>query len=121
MSLDTAIQRRVAKTIKRTGTAVTLRRITPGVYNTATRTVGNGQQDYDVVMTLTTFSDRETLASAGSIQSGDHKGLLSADAVDFAPLPKDQVLIDELVYDVLSVDQEAGVNQTVMYTLQLRR
>ncbi|HEX9239217.1 MAG TPA: hypothetical protein VF910_01005 [Candidatus Bathyarchaeia archaeon] len=120
MSLDTAIARTLQKTIQRTGTPVMLRRITPGVYNTATRTVGNSVEDHAVTMAITIYSDRETLAGAGSIQSGDRKALLAARDVTFAPLPKDQVLIDDLPYDVMSVDQE-GLNAAAMYVLQLRR
>ena len=120
MSLDTSIARTLQKTIQRTGTPVVLRRITPGVYNTTTRTVGNAVDDHNVTMAVTIYSDRETLAGAGSIQSGDRKALLAARDVDFAPLPKDQVLIDDLVHDVISVDQE-GLNAAAMYVLQLRR
>jgi len=120
MSLDTAIARSLQKVVQRTGTPVVLRRITLGVYSTTSRTVGNSVTDKDVTMAIVTYSDRETLAGAGSIQSGDRKALLAARDVDFAPLPKDQVLIDGLVHDVMSVDQE-GLNAAAMYVLQLRR
>lgn len=120
MSLDASIARTLQKTIQRTGTPVVLRRITPGVYNTATRTVGNAATDSNVTMAIVTYSDRETLAGAGSIQSGDRKALLAARDADFAPLPKDQVLIDGVVHDVISVGQE-GLNAAAMYALQLRR
>jgi len=120
MSLDTAIARSLQKTIRKTGTLVVLRRVTPGVYNTATRTVGNAVEDHAVTMAITIYSDRETLAGAGSIQSGDRKALVAANDLNFAPLPKDQVLIDDLVHDVVSVDQE-GLNATAMFVLQLRR
>lgn len=120
MNLDISIARSLQKTIRRTGTPVVLRRITPGVYDTTTRTVGNGVTDQAVTMAITVYSDRETLAGAGSIQSGDRKALLAARDVDFAPLPKDQVLINDLAHDVISVGQE-GLNAAAMFVLQLRR
>jgi len=121
VSLDTSVRRAAQRVLQKVGTTVIIRRVTPGVYNTTTRTVGNANTDQEVKLRFDGYSDRETLAGAGSIQSGDRKGLVAALDLDFVPLPKDQVLLDDLVYDVVSVNQDTAQDHAAIYVLQLRR
>lgn len=121
MTLDTSVRRIAQRVIRKVGTTVTIRRVTPGVYNTTTRTVGNSHTDQEVKLRFVEYTDRETLAGAGSIQSGDRKGLVAAADVDFVPLPKDQVLLDDVVYDVVKVNQDTAQDLAAVYVLQLRR
>lgn len=121
MSLDTSVRRAAQRVIQKVGTFVVFRRITVGVYNTATRTVGNASTDYEVKLRFDSYTDRETLASAGSVQSGDRKGLIAAADLPVVPLPKDQVVVEEVTYDVVKVDQDTAQDLAAIYVLQLRR
>jgi hypothetical protein len=121
VSLDSSVRKAAQRVIRKVGTSVIFRRVTPGVYNPATRTVGNATTDYDVKLRFDGFSDRETLAAAGSIKSGDRKGLIAAADLPIVPVPRDQVVLDELVYDVVKVDQDTAQDLAAIYVLQLRR
>lgn len=122
MSLDSSVRKVVTRVMAKIGTPVILRRITPGVYNPTTRTIGNAAKDYSVKGRLDDFTDREVIAGAGSILASDRKLYLAAADLPIVPLPHDRVVLEDLEYDVCDpVRREMAQDQPAMYLLQLRR
>ena len=117
MSFDTSIRALARRAVHGLGQRVTLRRVTVGAYSTSSGTVSNTAKDQSLVGRLDEYLDRQI---GGTVQAGDRKLILAAVDMTWAPLPKDKVVIADIVHDVVTVKQDMAASLPALYTLQLR-
>lgn len=124
-TLDTPL-RKVARTvIGRFGKTMTLRRpaTAGGTYNTATLAVDVGagaDTDQSVKGVVESYSAGERSAT---VLAGDLKVTIAAtdSGLTTTPSTKDRLVIDSVVYQIVSVESVMSGDYPAAYTLQVRR
>jgi len=117
MALATALQKTASKLMGKFGGAITLRTITPGVYNPTTGTISETVADVSVRGVLEDVSVREVNEL---IQAGDKRLTIAAADVAAAPTTADRVLVGAVSHQVIRVSTIEQDNTPITYELILR-
>lgn len=112
------MQQEVQKLLALTGRTLTLRKLTPGAYNTTTSAVsGAVNNDYSITAHLVGFKNNEL---GELIRQGDRKALISAKGLAVEPTVKDKIVDGSAVYEILSSQKITKASQVVAYICQVR-
>ena len=117
MALATALQKTASKLMSKFGGTITLRTITPGVYNPTTGTISETVADVSVRGVMEDVSVREVNEL---IQSGDKRLTIAAADVAAAPTTADRVLVGAVSHQVIRVSTIEQDNTPITYELILR-
>ena len=118
-SFAAAIQKVIDKVaeIPGDGTSVTVRRVTPGSYNTSTGVISETTADTVVKGVLQDVNDREV---NDLVQAADLKCTVAADALTYTPTTKDRVVIDTKVHQIVRIKTYRSGASVLSFELYLR-
>jgi hypothetical protein len=114
---DNGLRQVAQSVIKAVGTTVTVRKVTPGVYNVATGSATDTEAD-SVIKGLLSEYDASELGDY--VLVGDRKLIVAAADLTFTPTPKDKVLIGSDIYDIVRVTSIMAQDSAMTHELQLR-
>ena len=117
MDFDTGLRKAAQSILGAVGTTVTIRRVTLGTYDVATGTATDLTIDTAVKGRLDEYTSREL---NDYVLLGDRKLIVAAADLGFVPTPKDKVLVDTAIYDVVRVVGIMGRDMLVTYEMQIR-
>jgi len=117
MTLATPLRKVANKAIGKFGGDVTLRTVTPGVYNPTTGTASEATSDVTIKGVLEDVNAREV---NDLIQAGDRRLTIAAADVNAAPTTADRVIINGVTYQVVRIATIEQDNQPITYELILR-
>lgn len=117
MTLATSLRKVASKLMSKFGGTATIRRVTPGAYNTTTGTVSETTTDTAVRGVLEDVNLREV---NDLIQATDKRLLIAAADISSAPTTADEVLIGGVTYQVIRVITIEQDNTPITYELILR-
>lgn len=113
------LQNDVAILIDEEGKAGTLRKVTEGVYNTATGSVSSTTADTSVMLMLLNYSDYQRQNEL--IQSGDRKALIKSKGLTVIPEIQDILIAGGQEHTIIDVRQIEQSGTDVVYICQVRR
>ena len=117
MALAGSLRKTAAKLMSKFGGNVTLRTVTPGVYNPTTGTASEVAADVTIKGVLEDVNAREV---GDLIQAGDRRLTIAAADVNAAPTSADRVIISGVAYQVVRIATIEQDNQPITYELILR-
>ena len=117
MTLATPLRKVATKLMSKFGGDVTLRTVTPGVYNPTTGTASESTADTTVKGVVEDVNAREV---NDLIQAGDRRLTIAAADVSAAPTTADKVVISSVVHQVIRVTTIEQDNQPITHELILR-
>jgi hypothetical protein len=117
MSLANPLRKVASKLMAKFGGVVTLRRVTPGVYNPTTGTVSETTSDAALRGVLEDVALREV---NDLIQAGDKRLIVAAADTAAAPTTADRVIISTRSLQVIEVRTIEQDNEPITYELILR-
>ena len=118
-SFAAALQKVIDKVaeIPGVGSSVTVRRVTPGSYNTSTGVISETTADTVVKGVLQDINDREV---NDLVQAADLKCTVAADALTYTPTTKDRVVIDTKVHQIVRIKTYRSGASVLSFELYLR-
>jgi hypothetical protein len=117
MTLAGPLRKVASKLMSRFGGSATIRRVTTGAYNPATGTASEAITDAMVRGVLEDVSLREV---NDLIQANDKRLLIAAADIVFAPTTAEEVIIENITYQVVQVNTIEQDNTAITYELILR-
>lgn len=117
MGLSSSLRRVSSRIIGRFGGAVTIRTITPGVYNPETGTVSRVTSDATVQGVLQDVNASEV---SDLVRATDKRLLVAAADLTAAPTTSDRVIIAGSEHEVIAVQTVEQENSAILYDLVLR-
>ena len=117
MALAGSLRKTATKLMSKFGGDVTLRTVTPGVYNPTTGTASEVTSDATIKGVLEDVSAREV---GDLIQAGDRRLTIAAADISAAPTSADRVIISGVTYQVVRIATIEQDNQPITYELILR-
>lgn len=117
MALATPLRKVASKLMAKFGGAVTIRFVSPGVYNATTGAVSETTSDVALRGVLEDVNRREV---NDLIQAGDKRLLIAAADVATVPGTEDRVLIGGITHQVIQVRAIEQDNTAITYELILR-
>jgi hypothetical protein len=117
MALAGSLRKTAAKLMSKFGGNVTLRTVTPGVYNPTTGTASEATSDVTIKGVLEDVSAREV---NDLIQAGDRRLTIAAADVNAAPTTADRIIISGVTYQIVRIATIEQDNQPITYELILR-
>lgn len=117
MALAGSLRKAAAKLTSKFGGDVTLRTVTPGVYNPTTGTASETESDVTIKGVLEDVNAREV---GDLIQAGDRRLTIAAADVGSTPTTSDRVIISGVTYQVIRLTTIEQDNQPITYELILR-
>tara|TARA_R100000951_G_C2560874_1_gene155559 strand:- start:240 stop:596 length:357 start_codon:yes stop_codon:yes gene_type:complete len=117
MGLAKSLEKVAGTVITKFGGDVTVRYVTPGVYNTTSGTAAEATSDTEAKGVLSGISKGEV---NGLIQSEDKRLTVAAVDLPSAPATKDRVVIDSLVYQIITVNTVEQEGVAITHELILR-
>ena len=99
------------------GGDVTLRTVTPGIYNPTTGTASEATSDVTIKGVLEDVNAREV---GDLIQAGDRRLTIAAADVSAVPTTADRVVISGVTYQVIRITTIEQDNQPITHELILR-
>mgnify|MGYP000547244235 FL=1 len=117
MALAGSLRKTATKLMSKFGGDVTLRTVTPGIYNPTTGTASEVTADASIKGVLQDVSAREV---NDLIQAGDRRLTIAAADVNAAPATADRVIISGVTYQVVRIATIEQDNQPITYELILR-
>ena len=109
----------VSKSLHQTfGRDVTLRRVTPGSFNTSTLSASETTADTTVQAVFDQFRADELV---GPIEAGDLKCTIHVPSSATEPDVNDRIVDGSTVYDIVSVASQSATDQVAYHELALRR
>lgn len=117
MALNTSLRKTASKLTAKFGGLATIRRVTPGAYNTTTGTISETTVDTVVRGVLQDVNLREV---NDLIQAGDKRLLIAAADLTTAPTTADRVVINSRSLQVIQVQTIEQDNVAITYELVLR-
>ena len=117
MALAGSLRKTASKLMSKFGGDVTLRTVTPGVYNPTTGTASEATSDTSVKGVLEDVNAREV---GDLIQAGDRRLTIAAADISAAPTSADRVIISGVTYQVVRIATIEQDNQPITYELILR-
>lgn len=103
--------------LKATGSDITLRFVTIGDYNETNGTVSKSNTDVPIKALVDNISKTEV---NDLINENDKRVLIAAKDVTITPTTKDQVLINNIVHQIISVDTTEAAGIAITFTLIVR-
>ena len=118
-SFAAALQKVIDKVaeIPGVGSSVTVRRVTPGSYNTSTGVISETTADTVVKGVLQDVNDREV---NDLVQAADLNCTVAADSLAYTPSTKDRVVIDTKVHQIVRIKTFRSGASVLSYELYLR-
>ena len=117
MALAASLRKTATKLMSKFGGDVTLRTVTPGVYNPTTGTASEATSDVTIKGVLEDVNAREV---GDLIQAGDRRLTIAAADVSAVPTTADRVVISGVTYQVIRITTIEQDNQPITYELILR-
>ena len=117
MALAGSLRKTATKLMSKFGGDVTLRTVTPGVYNPTTGTASEVTSDATIKGVLEDVNAREV---NDLIQAGDRRLTIAAADVTAAPTSADRLVIQGQVFQVVRIATIEQDNQPITYELILR-
>lgn len=118
MALNTSLRKIASTLVGKFGGDVTIRRVTPSAYNTATGAVTENTTDTIIRGVVEGVSLREV---NDLIQATDKRLTVAAlDLGNTAPSPTDRIVIGGVVHQVIAVDKIEQDGQPITFELILR-
>jgi len=117
MALATSLRKTASKLMGKFGGVVTIRAVTPGVYNPTTGTISQVEADTIVRGVLEDINAREVNEL---VQAGDKRLTIAAADVTTAPTTTDRVVISDVLHQVITVTTIEQDNTAITYELILR-
>ena len=117
MTLATPLRKVATKLMSKFGGDVTLRTVTPGIYNPTTGTASEATSDTSIKGVLQDVSAREV---GDLIQAGDRRLTIAAADVNAAPTTADRLVIQGQVFQIVRIATIEQDNQPITYELILR-
>ena len=117
MALAGSLRKAAAKLMSKLGGDVTLRTVTPGVYNPTTGTASEVTSDVTIKGVLEDVNAREV---NDLIQAGDRRLTIAAADVSATPTAADRIIISGVTYQVVRIATIEQDNQPITYELILR-
>jgi len=117
MALAGSLRKTATKLMSKFGGDVTLRTVTPGIYNPTTGTAPEATSDTSLKGVLQDVSAREV---GDLIQAGDRRLTIAAADVTAAPTSADRLVIQGQVFQVVRIATIEQDNQPITYELILR-
>jgi hypothetical protein len=117
MTLAGPLRKVASKLMSRFGGSATIRRVTTGAYNPATGTASEAITDAMVRGVLEDVSLREV---NDLIQANDKRLLIAAADIVFPPTTSEEVIIENITYQVVQVNTIEQDNTAITYELILR-
>jgi len=117
MALAGSLRKTATKLMSKFGGDVTLRTVTPGVYNPTTGTASEVTSDVTIKGVLEDVNAREV---NDLIRASDRRLTIAAADVSAAPTTADRVIISSVAYQVVRIATIDQDNQPITYELILR-
>jgi len=117
MALKSSLRKASRKVLNAVGGDVTIRRVTTGSYNTTTGTIGETVSDTTVKGFLEDVNAREVNEL---IQADDRRLTIAASSLDYEPTTADRVVINSIVYQIITIQKVEQDNTAITYELILR-
>lgn len=117
MTLAPSLRKVASKLMSRFGGSATIRRVTPGAYNPATGTASEAITDAMVRGVLEDVTLREV---NDLVQAGDKRLIIAAADIVFAPTTAEEVIIEQITYQVVTIRTVEQDNTAITYELILR-
>ena len=117
MTLATPLRKVATKLMSKFGGDVTLRTVTPGIYNPTTGTASEATSDTSIKGVLADVSAREV---GDLVQTGDRRLTIAAADVSAAPTTADRLVIQGQVFQIVRIATIEQDNQPITYELILR-
>jgi len=117
MTLATPLRKVATKLMSKFGGDVTLRTVTPGIYNPTTGTASEATSDVTIKGVLEDVNAREV---GDLIQAGDRRLTIAAADVSAVPTTADRVVISGVTYQVIRITTIEQDNQPITHELILR-
>ena len=117
MALAGSLRKTATKLMSKFGGDVTLRTVTPGIYNPTTGTASEATSDTSLKGVLEDVNAREV---NDLVQAGDRRLTIAAADVSAAPTTADKVVISSVVHQVIRATTIEQDNQPITYELILR-
>ena len=117
MALAGSLRKTATKLMSKFGGDITLRTVTPGIYNPTTGTASEVAADVTIKGVLEDVSAREV---NDLIQAGDRRLTIAAADVTAAPTTADRIIISGVAYQVVRIATIEQDNQPITYELILR-
>jgi hypothetical protein len=108
---------RVQALIGVAGETVTYKRVTHGIFSTATLQSTPSVQSYTIKAGVRQYRAREI---QGLVQQGDREVRIAAADLSFTPRPNDQVAIGGKTYQVVSVNTRSPFSEATVHIVQVR-
>jgi hypothetical protein len=110
----------IAKTLQAKGQAMTLTRVSGGVFDPVTgATTGAVTQTWTVYGIESAFRDNLSMAAGALIQSGDRLAIIAADQT--APIPGDSLTIGGVVWHVIAVNAVNPAGAAYIFKVHIRK
>jgi hypothetical protein len=116
-ALDAALRKVAKGVLGALGTAVSIRVVTAGSYDTTTGSATDTTADTTCMANLHAITARELF---GQAEVDDQMCVVAASALSAAPRPRDQVVIGSAVYDIIEVRRYQVRDQDAAYGLVIR-
>ena len=117
MTLATPLRKVATKLMSKFGGDVTLRTVTPGIYNPTTGTASEVTSDASIKGVLEDVNAREV----NDLVRGDDKKLtVAASALAAVPGLDDKVLISSVTHQIVRIETVEQDNQAIVYEIYLR-
>lgn len=117
MALAGSLRKTATKLMSKFGGDVTLRTVTPGIYNPTTGTASEVTSDVTIKGVLEDVNAREV---NDLIQASDRRLAIAAADVTATPTAADRVIISGVTYQVVRIATIEQDNQPITYELILR-
>jgi len=117
MALVDSLRKAASNAIGKLGGDVTVRYVTAGAYNTTTGASAETTTDVDVAGIVGGVIKSEV---NDLIQAEDKRLKVAASDLDTVPTTKDRVVIDSVVYQIISINTSEQANEPVTFELILR-
>lgn len=121
MPLDAPLRAVSQKVIDKFGKSVTLRIVTAGSYDPATRTATNSDADQTVNAVITNPPAGSQFRESGTVRLGDRMVTIPAKNLTTVPDTSSLVVIDSREYEVVEVNPVYSGDQVAIYELLVRR
>jgi len=117
--LDKPLRKVSTKLIRRFGTTVTLIRKSAPVYDVETGTATESATNYQVKAIIQDYNAKEM--QEGLVKVGDRRVLFASAELPFEPQPSDQVVLEGITHNVITIQQFYSGDQSAVFSCQLRK
>jgi len=117
MGIASGFKKLAGKSFNKLGGNVTIRKVTNGTYDTSSGEVSESNTDVVVKAIIENVNNNEV---NNLIQAQDKKVTVAASDLTFVPSPRDKVLINSVVFNIVSVLTNEQANTAITFELFVR-